>query len=53
MTYGPWEPTPLWLRWLGKPPYRRNVYAAGMIGGGWDGWEFSYSLSSTDRGGEA
>lgn len=40
-TYGPWHPTPGWLRWLGKPQWRRSVYASWMIGGGWDGWDYS------------
>lgn len=40
-TYGPWHPTPRWLRWLGKPQWRRSVYASMMIGGGWDGWDYS------------
>jgi hypothetical protein len=39
MTYNEWKPTPWWLRWRGK--YVRSRYASAMIGGGWDGWEFS------------
>jgi hypothetical protein len=41
MTYGPWFKTFWWLRLLGKPAWMRNTYASWMIGGGWDGWEFS------------
>jgi len=41
MTYGPWIPTPRWQQWLGYPAFRRSCYAAAMIGGGWDGWEFT------------
>lgn len=43
-TYGHWHPTPGWLRWLGKPQWRRAVYASAMIGGGWDGWDYSDEL---------
>lgn len=45
---GPWHLTPTWLRFLGKPQYRRHLYAWPQIGGGWDGWEFSDTLSVTD-----
>jgi hypothetical protein len=41
---GDWHPTPKWLKWFGKAPYRRALYAWPHIGGGWDGWE--YALTS-------
>lgn len=37
---GPWQPTPRWLCWFGKPRYRRALYAWWNIGGGFDGWEY-------------
>lgn len=40
---GDWHSTPQWLQWLGKPPYRRALYAWAQIGGGWDGWEYAQS----------
>lgn len=40
-TYGPWHKTPIWLRWLGRPHWRRAIYASPYIGGGWDDWEYS------------
>lgn len=40
-TYGRWERTPRWLRWLGFLPFRRRRYASPMIGGGFDGWEYA------------
>jgi hypothetical protein len=45
---GEWQPTPVWLQWLGKPAYRRALYAWPQIGGGWDGWEYASSLLSQD-----
>lgn len=41
----PWKPTPWWLRMLGKPPFYRSVQAPAMLGGGWDGFEYSGSAS--------
>jgi hypothetical protein len=40
-TYDHWHHTPQWLRWLGKPKWRRQRYASWMIGGGRDGFEYS------------
>lgn len=40
-SFSPWKPTPTWLRWLGFKPYYRSRYASLMIGGGWDGFEWS------------
>jgi hypothetical protein len=39
--YTDWRKTPLWLRIFGAPAWMRSRYASAMIGGGWDGWEFS------------
>ena len=36
-----WRVTPWWLRLLGKKKYMRDKFAPAMIGGGWDGWDFS------------
>ncbi len=41
MVYGKWRKTHPILVWMGFPKYYRNVYASGMIGGGWDGIEWS------------
>lgn len=48
---GEWHPTPRWLQFFGKPPFRRALYAWPQIGGGWDGWEFTYTLSSHQHSG--
>lgn len=37
---GDWHPTPWILRVLGWPNEQRSIYAHGMIGSGWDGWEY-------------
>lgn len=42
---GEWHETPGWLRWLGRPSYRRALYAWPHIGGGWDGWEYAAFIS--------
>lgn len=39
--YGEWERTPRWLVWFGKPAMRRRRWASWMIGGGFDGWDYS------------
>ena len=39
-TYGPWRARPWWVFWRNER-YRRSIYASAMIGGGWDGWEYS------------
>jgi hypothetical protein len=46
---GEWHPTPKWLLWLGKPPYRRALYAWPQIGGGWDGWEYSAPVGTPGK----
>ena len=40
---GEWQETPQWLRWLGKPAFRRQLYAWWNIGGGLDGYEYCVS----------
>ncbi len=40
--YSEWKPSPWWLRPLGR--YVRSRYASMMIGGGWDGFEFTDNL---------
>lgn len=42
MTYGPWKPTPSWLRWLGRPAYRRLVEWS-HVGGDFCEWEYGDS----------
>lgn len=49
---GDWEQTPAWLQWLGKPAYRRPLYAWPQIGGGFDGWEYSVSSQHQSTLGE-
>lgn len=39
--HSPWRKTYWFLRLFGAPPIMRSRYAHPMIGGGWDGWEFS------------
>lgn len=39
MIIGEWERTPFWLRWLGKPNYRRWMHIAG-VGGFFGNWEY-------------
>jgi hypothetical protein len=38
---GDWRRTPLLLRAVGLPEFRRPIYADIRIGGGVDGWEYS------------
>jgi hypothetical protein len=45
---GPWRPRPWWM-FRSRAPYVRSVYAPANIGGGWDGFEFTYSLSSDEQ----
>lgn len=43
-TFSKWRVTPWWLRLLGKPTWMRDRFASPMIGGGWDGWEFTDNI---------
>lgn len=38
-SFGPWKPTPRWLRWFGKPAYRR-LWDWGHVGGCFAEWEY-------------
>lgn len=42
--FSEWRKTPWWLRFLGKPAWMRDRYASPMVGGGWDGWEFTHNV---------
>lgn len=46
-TYGPWERTPIWRQLFGAREYRRRRFASPMIGGGFDGWEYSTPSDSS------